>query len=106
MLGTTTVSLLEREAELRRIEAVVEAASAGQGGLVLVEGAPGIGKTRLLDAARASARTRGAVVLSARASELDSEFPFGAVRQPNIVSRSVNGVLPRRVPPVNSSLLI
>src|SRR5437588_5064589 len=81
MLGTTTVSLLEREAELRRIEAVVEAASAGQGGLVLVEGAPGIGKTRLLDAARASARTRGAVVLSARASELDSEFPFGAVRQ-------------------------
>lgn len=49
--------------------------------MVLVEGPAGIGKTRLLEAARECADGRGMAVLTARASELDRDFPFGVVRQ-------------------------
>jgi hypothetical protein len=73
--------LLEREDELRELGALVAAACAGGGRAVLLEGPPGIGKTRLLDAARDRARGEGMAVLSARASELDRDFPLGVVRQ-------------------------
>jgi DNA-binding CsgD family transcriptional regulator len=73
--------LLEREEEVRRLTAAVEEAASGRGRMVLVEGAAGIGKTRLLECAREAARERGMEVLSARASELDRDFPFGVVRQ-------------------------
>src|SRR4051812_29965193 len=73
--------LLERERELDRVEDAVGEARAGRGGLLVVEGPPGIGKTCLLEALRARARRHDMVVLAARASELDREFPFGVVRQ-------------------------
>jgi DNA-binding SARP family transcriptional activator len=41
-------SLLGRDAELARLAEVVEELASGRGRVVLVEGAPGIGKTRLL----------------------------------------------------------
>ncbi len=44
-------------------------------------GAPGIGKTRLLDATVALARGRGLRVLTARATPLEQDFPFGVARQ-------------------------
>jgi DNA-binding CsgD family transcriptional regulator len=49
--------------------------------LVVVEGPPGIGKTRLLSAARELAREGGMRVLGARAGELESGVPFGVARQ-------------------------
>jgi DNA-binding CsgD family transcriptional regulator len=49
--------------------------------LLVIEGAPGIGKTRLLDAVADAARAGRARVLSARASELERELPFGVIRQ-------------------------
>ena len=49
--------------------------------LLVIEGAPGIGKTRLLDEAAAAAATGGARVLRARGSELERELPFGVMRQ-------------------------
>jgi DNA-binding CsgD family transcriptional regulator len=81
MQHSGTVVLLEREHELERLTALLDGVTAGRGGLVLVEGPPGIGKTRLADAARERARDRGLAVLAARASELDRDFPFGVVRQ-------------------------
>src|SRR5205085_8044403 len=45
--------LLEREGELAALHAYVDAASAGSGRLVAIEGRAGIGKTRLLGEARA-----------------------------------------------------
>jgi DNA-binding CsgD family transcriptional regulator len=81
MRRSHTGALLEREQELTQLAGLVDDARAGLGRLVLVEGPPGIGKTRLLEALRARAGEQGMAVLTARASELDREFPFGLVRQ-------------------------
>ena len=73
--------LLERERELGVLSALIEAACRGTGRLVVVEGAAGIGKTRLLAATRAVAEREGLRVLGARGSELEREFAYGVVRQ-------------------------
>jgi DNA-binding CsgD family transcriptional regulator len=49
--------------------------------LLVIEGAPGIGKTRLLEEAAATADTGGARVLRGRGSELERQLPFGVMRQ-------------------------
>ena len=72
--------LLERERELAAVAAAVDAAAAGHGSVLWIEGPAGIGKTRLLRAARAHAERSGVRVLRARASELEREFAFGVVR--------------------------
>jgi DNA-binding CsgD family transcriptional regulator len=48
---------------------------------VVIEGPPGIGKTRLIAELRAGAGAEGLNVLSAQGSDLEREFPFGVVRQ-------------------------
>src|SRR5262245_46733881 len=73
--------LLEREAELRRLEAVVAGALDRRGGMVVVHGPAGIGKTRLLDVTRALAADAGCRVLAARGGDLERSFPYGVVRQ-------------------------
>jgi DNA-binding CsgD family transcriptional regulator len=77
----TSGRLLERERELEALDAAVGVARDGTAGIVLVEGPAGIGKSRLLAAARMLADARGVRVLAARGSELEREFPFGIVRQ-------------------------
>ena len=72
--------LLERDRELAALERLIEGARDEGGRVVLIEGPAGIGKTRLLAAARERA-ARGMTVLTARCSELEREFSFGAVRQ-------------------------
>jgi predicted ATPase len=73
-------SLLERTSELRIITSRLDAAVAGAGGVLVVEGPAGIGKTRLVDYACTAAAERGLRVLVARASPLEREFGFGIVR--------------------------
>ena len=77
----TTELLLERDRELDSLGSALNEAAGGTGRLVLIEGPPGIGKTRLLAELRAAAEQDGARVLSARGSQLEREFPFGVVRQ-------------------------
>ena len=60
---------------------MLDSARAGEGRLVVVEGTAGIGKTRLLGAARELAHARELEVLTARGGELEGEFAFGVVRQ-------------------------
>ena len=74
-------ALLERDGELRAIEAALDAAAAGRGGLVLIEGPAGIGKSALVARARAAAVERNIAVAHARGSELERADPFGVVRQ-------------------------
>lgn len=62
--------LHERECELEVLWASLRSAAAGDGGLLLVQGPAGIGKTSLLDRARQCAADSGVAVLSARGSVL------------------------------------
>ena len=73
--------LLERERELNRLGDAVRHAAGGAGGLVVMGGPSGIGKTALLRVAGAMADEAGMRVLRARASDLEQEFAFGVVRQ-------------------------
>jgi DNA-binding CsgD family transcriptional regulator len=75
------VRLLEREAELAALEAMLGGAQSGDGRLVVVEGSAGIGKTRLLAEARALAAAAEFDVLTARGGELEGKFAYGIVRQ-------------------------
>jgi DNA-binding CsgD family transcriptional regulator len=77
---TSRGELLERESELERVSSVLSSGTQG-GELVWIEGEAGIGKTRLLDAARERASRRGMKVLAASGGRLEHDFPFGVVRQ-------------------------
>jgi DNA-binding CsgD family transcriptional regulator len=76
-----TTPLLEREAELAALHAVVDAAATGAGRVVAIEGRAGMGKTRLVAEARALAAQSGFEVLVARSADLEQEFAYGVVRQ-------------------------
>lgn len=73
--------LLERDADLARIERALARAADGVGSAAAVWGPAGIGKTSVLAAAREVAQRRGVRVLRARGAELEREFGFGVVRQ-------------------------
>jgi DNA-binding CsgD family transcriptional regulator len=73
--------LLERESELARIAELVAVARAGEGAYAVIQGPAGIGKTELVEAARALGREQGLQVLSARGGELEIDFPYGVVQQ-------------------------
>ncbi|MDF2977279.1 MAG: transcriptional regulator, LuxR family [Actinomycetospora sp.] len=73
--------VLERAEELAATGDLVEHVLDGRGGLVLIEGDAGIGKTTLVDAARDLARRRGLAAPGARGAELERELAFGVVRE-------------------------
>ncbi|HXE45155.1 MAG TPA: AAA family ATPase [Conexibacter sp.] len=72
--------LLERERELAQLDASIADACSGAGRFLVVEASAGLGKTRLLKAARdrAPAAMR---ILTARGTELERSLPFALVRQ-------------------------
>src|SRR5918992_3947250 len=76
-----TPPLVEREREVAQLNALIDAVAGDEGRAVLIEGPAGIGKSALLAQARRRAADGGALVLAARGSELEREFPFGVVRQ-------------------------
>ena len=74
-------ALLERDQEVGRLRAAVHAGGERAGEALVVEGAPGIGKSRLLAEVRAEAEKLGLRVLAARGTELERAFPYGVMRQ-------------------------
>ena len=81
MTPTAATGLLERDAEHEFIADLLVAATRAEGGLVVLEGEAGIGKTALLRHARATAERNGLTTLQATASPLDRDYPFGLVLQ-------------------------
>lgn len=73
--------LVERDRELRTIEAALDEASLRRGGTLFVTGPAGIGKTALLRAAGERATGRGMRTLTATGGELEHELAFSAVQQ-------------------------
>ena len=68
-----------REAETAVLGEALDRVASGRRAVVLIEGEPGIGKTRLLDVALEDARGRGMQVAAGRAEELERTRPFGVV---------------------------
>jgi DNA-binding CsgD family transcriptional regulator len=66
-----------REQELARIDAVLRGATAGATTALVIEGDPGVGKTTLLDAARA--RASGFLCLSARGTGSESHLAYAGL---------------------------
>jgi predicted ATPase len=64
-----TIPFVGREAELAALAVDLAAAAGGRGGVVLLAGEPGIGKTRLAEELAAQATTQGALVLWGRCWE-------------------------------------
>lgn len=78
---SAALQLRERRAELRAIEAALEAARRDEGQILLLSGPAGVGKTALLRAAVAAATKSDFLVLGGRGGELEQSFPWGVVGQ-------------------------
>ncbi|MEU7837788.1 MULTISPECIES: AAA family ATPase [unclassified Nonomuraea] len=68
-----------REQEWHDVDGLLDAVQAGKGATLLVDGEPGIGKTRLLDEAAATAGERGIAVLRGELEELGELVPCGSL---------------------------
>ena len=73
--------LIEREGQLQVAESLLTQARAGNGSLLMIEGASGLGKSTLLRAVCDLAAGERAEVLSATGRELERQFTFGVVLQ-------------------------
>lgn len=69
--------LVERECELEQIARILDNAGNGAGGVVVIEAAPGTGKSSLLAEAQEMASSADMTLLAASGSELERGFPFG-----------------------------
>jgi class 3 adenylate cyclase/DNA-binding CsgD family transcriptional regulator len=80
LLGAAaSVSLVGRAGELSALDEWLRGVSAGRAGLGLIEGGPGMGKSRLAGTLVEAAVGAWFSVFSARADELDRDRPFGAL---------------------------
>ncbi len=75
----STPTLVGREEQLLRVRWQIVGATQGRGGSLMVQGAAGVGRSRLLDACVLEGKLAGATVLRADASDA-SQGKWGAVR--------------------------
>ena len=76
-MGTGTAdALVGRAREREELAAALAASRGSPGGILVIEGEPGIGKSRLLLELAQIAAGEGCVVLSARASEFERDLPY------------------------------
>jgi DNA-binding CsgD family transcriptional regulator/tetratricopeptide (TPR) repeat protein len=74
-------ALIERGHEHDVLVGVLDAAQRGEGRAVVLEGPPGIGKSRVLELGRELAASAGVGVLAARGRAPETGFSFGVARQ-------------------------
>ncbi|MFQ5856833.1 MAG: tetratricopeptide repeat protein [Anaerolineae bacterium] len=79
--GAGAVPFVGRHEERAALMRAMEGALSGRGGIVLLEGEPGVGKTRLLQEISGDAAWRGFQVLWGRGRELGELAPYGALRE-------------------------
>ena len=79
MVQESLAGLVGRAAELDAFEAALTDLDAGRGGSILVEGEPGIGKSAVVEAGAAAARTRGFKVVYAACDELETRYPLAVM---------------------------
>jgi predicted ATPase len=74
--GDTSRVFVGRKPELAELRAALDRATSGRGGVVLVAGEPGIGKSELADRLAGEATARGAGVLWGRSWEGEGAPPY------------------------------
>jgi len=81
-VATTSLDhpMVDRTAERAAAGKAMEALAAGEGGIVTVEGEPGIGKSRLADEWLRQAREHGVTTLVGAGSDIDDSTPYHAWR--------------------------
>lgn len=79
--GAPRLSLLGRRTERATLEQVLAGAQDGKSGVVVVRGEAGIGKSALLEYARAAATTSGFRTESAAGVESETQFAFAGLHQ-------------------------
>ena len=84
---------------LRRMQRLLKAASAGRGGVCLLTGEPGIGKTAAAEQLAASAEARGAKVAWAYCQEVGETPPLWPFAQ---LVRALLGTIPETFDPCRS----
>ncbi|HEY3060705.1 MAG TPA: AAA family ATPase, partial [Chloroflexota bacterium] len=72
-----TLALVGRNAEIERLEDALETLFAGRGGLVLLAGEAGVGKSRLAAEVAERVRRRGGTALAGAAYEQEGRLPYG-----------------------------
>ena len=77
---TANRRLIDRDSELAELSGRLDAVGTGAGGVVVIEGPAGVGKTALLDFACSRASDQDIRVLSGRGSEFEQAYPWGVVR--------------------------
>ena len=92
LAGGTESRLVGRGWDMAVVEAIVDRAIDGRGGVVGVVGPPGIGKSRVAREAAAAAAGRGIEVFWTFCESHASDIPFGVVRQ---LLRAAYGVADR-----------
>lgn len=73
--------LLERDAEQELIQELLDDAAEERGGVLVIEGPAGAGKSRLVNLAGDLAHAGGHTVLVGQGAELERDFPFGIAIQ-------------------------
>ena len=73
------VRIVGRDPELRHLLAGAQRARSGAAALIMIEGEPGIGKTRLLDEVASRLGSEGWKTFACSCSELDVDRPFAPV---------------------------
>ncbi|HVQ96909.1 MAG TPA: AAA family ATPase [Mycobacteriales bacterium] len=71
-----SATLIGRESELATLQALVSGLAAGRGGVALLIGEPGVGKSALLRAATATAEAAGCQLAAGVGDELAGAFPL------------------------------
>jgi hypothetical protein len=91
-----TPQLFGREAEQARLRQLLDAAVGGSGGLVLIGGEAGIGKTALATSIAREAHGRGIPVWVGHCYELAATPPYGPWVDSGIFDQRAEEVLPPR----------
>jgi len=73
------VPLVDREVEVGTLLKLLEESRTGPGAIALIQGEPGIGKTRLLEEALSKAGSHGFSVFRGASEEWERDRPFGAI---------------------------
>src|SRR5919198_1380178 len=103
-MATETVQrLVGRDAELQRIERLLDGLGRRSAAVLALVGEPGIGKTRLLAELDARAAAREYLVLAGRATEFERELPFAVVV--DALDRRLSELDPRRLEPLGPARL-